>query len=71
MTVINATITTTINTQKHTIFNLTNLGYELSSDDESLTAVDRSLRAQLGHHELEDVVGVSAHHQTDLLVIHP
>ena len=50
---------------------LTYLGHELSSDNKSLTSIDGSLRAQLGHHELEDVVRVPAHHQTDLLVIHP
>ena len=41
-------------------------GYELSSDNQALVAVDRALRAQLGHHELEQVVGVTSHGLADL-----
>ena len=41
-------------------------GYELSSDNQALVAVDRALGTQLGHHELEQVIGVASHGLADL-----
>ena len=41
-------------------------GHELSSNDQPLVAVDRALGTQLGHHELEQVIGVASHGLADL-----
>ena len=47
------------------------LRHVFATDDEALVAVDRSLSAQFGHEELEDVLGRPLHHGTDLLEVDP
>merc|ERR1719183_512139 len=47
------------------------LGHVLAADDEALVAIDGSLGTELGHEELEDVLGGTLHHGADLLEVDP
>ena len=47
------------------------LGHVLAPDDEALVAIDRPLGTELGHEELEDVLGGTLHHGADLLEVDP
>mmetsp|Transcript_30358 Transcript_30358/g.88766 ORF Transcript_30358/g.88766 Transcript_30358/m.88766 type:complete len:275 (+) Transcript_30358:108-932(+) len=47
------------------------LGHVLAADDEALVAVDGALGTELGHEELEDVLGGALHHGADLLEVDP
>ena len=47
------------------------LGHVLAPDDETLVAIDGALGTELGHEELEDVLGGALHHGADLLEVDP
>lgn len=47
------------------------LGHVATANDETLVAVDRSLRTQLSQSELQHVLGRTVHHLADLLEVHP
>lgn len=47
------------------------LGNILSTNDKTLTSINRPLGTEFGHEELEDVLGGSLHHGTDFLEVDP
>ena len=47
------------------------LGNVLSTNEEALVSVDRTLRTQLGHEELEHMLRGALHHGADFLVVDP